>query len=177
MTRRSGLSLVEVLTALFILALGTVAILTMFPLGALEMATAIRDDRSSTAAFGADGYFRTYWKTKVFEPLTQQPVGQSDPFYRLLANPNFGIPNNSPLFHPGLNFAGGNEVGYPVFVDPMGFFARTGASQAWVGDGGNTNIRRANLSDIVNAQIAQRMCSLMDGLGYTDDGVPTNDRE
>ena len=40
MTRRRGMSLIEVLVALFIMGLGVIAILTMFPLGAYQMAVA-----------------------------------------------------------------------------------------------------------------------------------------
>ncbi len=76
MTRRPGLSLIEVLTALFIMGIGAIAILTLFPLGAINMANANRDDRSSLAAFGADNYFRTYWKTEIVEK-----GGAGEPFY------------------------------------------------------------------------------------------------
>src|SRR5262249_41714718 len=131
MTRRPGLSLVEVLTALFILALGVIAIMTMFPLGASQMAIAVREDRSALAAFGADQYFRTYWKTQVVEPLMQQPPGTPDPFYNVLNTPGGGL--------PALN---GTETlpSYPVAVDPMGFLAprpnstNPSANPSWLGD-------------------------------------------
>jgi Tfp pilus assembly protein PilV len=44
------MSLTEVLVALFILTIGVIGILTMFPLGAAQMARAVRDDRSALAA-------------------------------------------------------------------------------------------------------------------------------
>jgi Tfp pilus assembly protein PilV len=43
-TRRAGLSRVEVLVAMFIMALGMIALLTLFPLGALQMGQALKDD-------------------------------------------------------------------------------------------------------------------------------------
>jgi uncharacterized membrane protein len=47
-----GTALVEVLIAILIMGIGLLALLTLFPLGAIEMAQAIRDDR--TAAVAAD---------------------------------------------------------------------------------------------------------------------------
>lgn len=49
---QAGITLVEVLVAIFIMGIGLLALLTLFPLGALEMARAIPDDR--TAAVAAD---------------------------------------------------------------------------------------------------------------------------
>src|SRR3954464_8722899 len=49
MTRRPGVTLVEVLVAILITAVGLLALLTLFPLGALEMAQAIKDDRCGHA--------------------------------------------------------------------------------------------------------------------------------
>ena len=47
-----GVALIEVLIAILIMGIGLLALLTLFPLGAIEMAQAIRDDR--TAAVAAD---------------------------------------------------------------------------------------------------------------------------
>ena len=46
-TRPRGVTLTEVLVAIFIASLGLLALLALFPLGALSMAEAIRDDRAS----------------------------------------------------------------------------------------------------------------------------------
>lgn len=165
MTRRPGLSLIEVLTALFIMGVGTIAILTMFPLGAVNMANANRDDRSTLAAFGADQYFRTYWRTEIAEKATV-----TEPFFTALDDPD------GAGAIPALNATNINEVSYPVFVDPMGWAARSGASQSLVGDSGNTGVGRRNITAAANAQYAQRLCSLMDSIG-SDNGVPNTDRE
>ncbi len=50
MKSRPGITLVEVLVAIFIMAIGLLALLTLFPLGALSMAAALRDQRNSEAA-------------------------------------------------------------------------------------------------------------------------------
>lgn len=48
----AGVTLVEILAAIFIMGTGLMTLLTLFPLGALEMAEAIKDDR--TAAIAAE---------------------------------------------------------------------------------------------------------------------------
>ena len=50
MTRRPGLTMTEVLVALFVMALGTIAILTMFPLGMLQMGQALKDEQELNQA-------------------------------------------------------------------------------------------------------------------------------
>ena len=42
---RPGTTLVEVLVAIFVMGIGCLAILAMFPLGAMNMARSIKDDR------------------------------------------------------------------------------------------------------------------------------------
>jgi Tfp pilus assembly protein PilV len=45
-----GVTLLEVLVAIFVNGVGLLALLTLFPLGALEMAAAIKDDRAGVIA-------------------------------------------------------------------------------------------------------------------------------
>jgi len=168
MTRRPGLTLVEVLTALFIMGLGTIAILTLFPLGAMQMGQAIRDSRSTESAYNADSYMRSYWKTNVVEAPT--PPGITEQFYSALFDPDGAGP---------LPTATGTQPSYPVAVDPMGHVARIGNPQNWVGDV-QTNLPRRNLNAVTTApnpaKYALRLCSLMDTQGFTE-GVPNDDRE
>jgi hypothetical protein len=51
--RRAGVTLIEVLAAIFITGVGLLALLTLFPLGALALAQAIKDDRTAAVAQGA----------------------------------------------------------------------------------------------------------------------------
>jgi prepilin-type N-terminal cleavage/methylation domain-containing protein len=46
-SRSRGITLTEVLVAIFIMGIGLLALLSLFPLGALTMAQAIKDDRES----------------------------------------------------------------------------------------------------------------------------------
>jgi prepilin-type N-terminal cleavage/methylation domain-containing protein len=56
MTRRPGVTLVEVLVSMFIMAIGMLALLVLFPLGALTMGQALADDRCATTAAMADNF-------------------------------------------------------------------------------------------------------------------------
>jgi prepilin-type N-terminal cleavage/methylation domain-containing protein len=51
--RRPGITLIEVLFAIFIVGVGLLALLTLFPLGVLELAQDIRDDRAGKLAIDA----------------------------------------------------------------------------------------------------------------------------
>ena len=50
---RRGATLMEVLVAIFIMAIGMMALLVLFPIGALSMAQAIQDERCGQAAANA----------------------------------------------------------------------------------------------------------------------------
>jgi hypothetical protein len=49
----AGTTLVEVLLAIFVMGIGLLALLTLFPLGAQEMAQVIKDDRTAAIADNA----------------------------------------------------------------------------------------------------------------------------
>lgn len=162
---RKGLTLVEVLTAIFIMGLGVISILTLFPLGAMRMGQAFRDERSALAAYNADQFFRSYWKTYVVEATNP------DPFFSALDQPAPGMPPCLP-----------HEASYPVVVDPMGYLARAGQpNQNWLGDTPTpTRIPRHNLQAPIvgnNPLAALALCSLRDGVVADDNGNPLPDRE
>jgi prepilin-type N-terminal cleavage/methylation domain-containing protein len=215
MTRRRGLSLTEVLVALFIMALGAIAILTMFPLGALQMGQALKDDRTAQAAGQADGYMRWYWKHYIIDGAGS---GINEPFVQAMQDPNSNVSPitnqqpypSSPLI-PLLTTPGPDPVNptwirpdaesgpsYPVAVDPMGWFARSGKQdQWWVGLDGSLvpaffgKLARRSFSPnptplrsppyplnqpplpsvMLSPAQAQRTCSLLDGLTYAPDGT------
>ena len=158
MSLRKGLSLVEVLTAIFITGLGIISILTLFPLGAMRMAQAFRDERSALAAYNAEQFFRSYWKKHVVEAAIP------DPFFDALNQPASGMPLCLP-----------HEPSYPVVVDPMGFLARAGLpNQSWFGDPPTpTRIPRLNLQVVgtnpTAPTAALSLCSLRDGIIVADD--------
>lgn len=56
LTTDTGTTLLEVLAAIFVMGIGLLALLTLFPLGALEMAQAINDDRTAAIAANARAF-------------------------------------------------------------------------------------------------------------------------
>ena len=169
---RKGMSMAEVLVALFLLALGTLAILTMFPLGMYHMSLALKDDRTAQSAQQADAYMRTIWRTRMVE---QGGAGEPELYNA------FSYPDANPVT---LGFQRGTPVvttgpSYPVFVDPMGWFApwstlNSAPHQYWVGGAGSSPFlprRSLNLLTSQTAAASHRACSIMDGLGFAENGT------
>jgi hypothetical protein len=117
--RRTGTTLMEVLIATMILTIGLVAIMTLFPIGAVNMARAINQDRSTTHGVNSDAMLRFYWKqawndpaTGTVRPSNLEAYGYSqEPMLFLLENHvGYGsIPSNS------------SQPSFPVLVDPVGW--------------------------------------------------------
>lgn len=163
---RRGISLTEVLVALFIMALGVIAILTMFPMGLITMGQALKDDRATQCAYQAEAYMRWYWRDQVLSKPTP-----TEPFYDAMNSPGGTLPAILPS---------DPEASYPVLVDPMGVVMGNGD---WIGTGSGqpTAIRRHSLSLITtqppasHAPISLRTCSLMDTMGFSESGQPATD--
>jgi len=184
--RRPGLSLMEVLVGFGILGIGVTSVITLFPFSALTLGQAMRDDRTVTCAVTADHQFREIHFRNVVDMEAGGPRGKNgkqkpppapavEPYFYRMDDPN--PPGTPQPLLPVLptSFTGPS---YPVFVDPMGMFARG----AVVGDAQLTRIPRVNLK-FINDYAAQlpaptppthllalRFCSQMDGLNYKDDG-------
>ncbi len=154
-TRRPGLSLVEVLVALFIMGIGAIAILTLFPLGALQMGQALKDDRTAQAAGQADAYIRWYWKNYVVETNADTGLAGANSAFE---NPGAPLPVLSTTTNAG-------EPSYPVAADPMGNYTWGGNAQSWVAYP-YQSVPRRNLNQITQQFQALRVCSLLDGYGF-----------
>ncbi len=103
--RRPAATLVEVLVALFLMGLGLLTLLTLFPLGALTMAQAIQDNWAAQAAANA----RALANARAFhrDPFVDGSAYGLD----LFADPGNGLPPADP-----------EGPSYPVFVDPFGYY-------------------------------------------------------
>ena len=103
MVRRRGVTLVEVLAAIFIMGIGLLALLTLFPLGALSMSNSVRDNNAAAAGSAALGIAQSF-------NLRNDPnlllAMQSPPSVTIGTNTISGLP-----IQP-------NGPGYPVYVDP-----------------------------------------------------------
>jgi hypothetical protein len=102
---RHAATLVEVLVAIFIMALGLLTLLTLFPLGALSMAQAIQDDRAGHAAANAMALAAA--RNLRNDPVVVAGLDGRDPFMH-------GTGHGPPAPSTGRS--------YPVYVDPCGVY-------------------------------------------------------
>src|SRR5438105_4707990 len=75
---RTGATLTEVLVAIFVMAIGLLALLTLFPLGALSMAQAIKDNRTAHSgknAFAIAGALNIHGDATVLNISNPQIAG------------------------------------------------------------------------------------------------------
>src|SRR5262249_55516865 len=116
---------------IFVTGVGLLALLALFPLGALTMAEAIRSDRSALASGNATAAAEIHAvrQSPWLWDSPPNPVAAPDPFI----NPNLpGVSGALPSAHADLR-------GSPVFVDPVGFQAYNGLTgvqgppYAWLG--------------------------------------------
>jgi prepilin-type N-terminal cleavage/methylation domain-containing protein len=109
--RRRGLSLTEVLVAIFIMAIGLMALLTLFPLGALNMAQAIKDDRTGNSAANGAAVAHTIWRMLV----ANNPANPDPTLTPILLNAG-------KVSYPNLpDLTGTTGPGYWVYIDPFGY--------------------------------------------------------
>ena len=162
MTRRPGTSLIEVLVTVGVIGTGLISVIALFPMAAITMGQALRDDRTASSALTADGFIRDIHARYVVEPGT----ASLEPYFAAMdGGSKFGLPK-----------AGPDDPSLPVFVDPMGVVADPDSSIPLrgkaVGDGGATLIPRVSLRVMYGqpSSLALRICSQLDGMGYTDDG-------
>ena len=107
MNRRPGITLIEVLVSIFIMAIGMIALLTLFPLGAINVAQALRHDRASQCATNANALANARDLRHdpnviaAFVAVPGSPV-YVDPFYSPLSASLSGISRISPAYvNPG----------------------------------------------------------------------------
>jgi prepilin-type N-terminal cleavage/methylation domain-containing protein len=109
---RRGVSLIEVLVAIFVMGLGMIALLTLFPVGAISMAQAIQYDRATLCA-GNAAAAESIWGNAV--PPLQTGIRFDSQVYINYTDPS--ETGNAAGF-PQIPLVG--NAGYPVFVDPWG---------------------------------------------------------
>ena len=114
MTRRPGITLIEVLAAILITGVGLLALLTLFPLGALEMAQSFKDDRCG------------HIKHNAAAAANMWGIRTDPTVVNAMLNPGGGLPQLQ-----GSNPAQAGSPSYPVFVDPNGWWANNGVNASW----------------------------------------------
>jgi prepilin-type N-terminal cleavage/methylation domain-containing protein len=129
---RHGVTLMEVLIATFILAIGLVAIMALFPIGAVNMARAINQDRSATHGVNSDAMFRYYWKQAWNNPNGGTVWGTSAQAYAFSQEPVLQYLQSHPTFGNISQNPASSQPSFAVLVDPVGYFTKTGADQVFV---------------------------------------------
>jgi hypothetical protein len=124
MVRRSGTTLIEVLIAIFVSAIGLLALLALFPIGALSMAEAIKNGKTAQAA--ANGAATAEVQQVRTDSQLYYYVGPT--LKDFFTRPALTIPNSvPPVTLPDLSTYTDpvtgqlyDGPGYPVYMDPLG---------------------------------------------------------
>jgi hypothetical protein len=103
MIRRPAVTLIEVLISMFIMAIGMLALLVLFPLGAVSMGQALKDDRCASTASMAENVaiaMNVRHDSSVTPSFATSSLVYVDPYGAILALPNLGgvIPRVSTSF-------------------------------------------------------------------------------
>ena len=107
--RRSGVTLIEVLVAIFVASIGLLALLALFPVGALSMRQALKDSRCAQTSINAMALFKSM---KIGQdPALGTLNGLADPFSDALTTPS--LLGTRAAATP-------NGPSYPIFIDPLG---------------------------------------------------------
>lgn len=163
---RAGVTLLEVLVAIFIMGIGLLALLVLFPLGAINMAQSNQDDRAAHIAANAQAM-------AVAMNLRTDP--SVAPYY-LNLDPSTGQPLTQNLA------LGAGSPGYPVFVDPVGrlygfsTFVAGGLPGYYPGNQNNTSatvgIPRTTTSFTgSNPGLIRKWFTFMDDISFDENGV------
>jgi Tfp pilus assembly protein PilV len=112
-SRPAGLTLTEALVAMFVAALGMISLLTLFPLGALQMVQALKDGRCAQEAQQADNFFRWYGAKNNFGRDANHPLWIALDRGNYTSDAPAWVASDSP------------QVSYPVVVDPQGWSSIT----------------------------------------------------
>jgi hypothetical protein len=145
---RRGVTLTEVLVAIFVCGLGLMALMTLFPLGAMNMAQALKDDRCGHCAANASAVLRSFWRVSL-ETGGKIP----DP-----GNPGRMIDD------PALIALEATLAKGPVYLDPIGYAQFNGASLAGI-------IPRRTLG-AAGFATAVKWCSLLDDIDFNPNATP-----
>src|SRR5262245_57497725 len=113
--RRSGATLIEVLVSIFVMGVGLIALLVLFPLGAVTMGQPIQAERCAHAAANADAIGQLQGIRKgsqiIVKDVLPQPPVIVDPF---------GNPDPANSSGGRMPAADPDGPSYAVLVDPAG---------------------------------------------------------
>jgi len=176
----------EVLIATAILAIGILAIMALFPIGAVNMARAINQNRAADHAQNSDALFRLYWKRAWLDPnggglrssgndayAATVAAGSPEDMIALLDRPR-------PITPTYMIPATSSQPSFPVLVDPVGWRTQPGPRQLSI-DGQSFLPVRTNLAatpfpslDQYQLRATVRNTTMLDEFTYDGNGEPAN---
>ncbi len=186
---RRGVTLIEVLIAMFVMAIGLMGILALFPAGALQMANAVKNERTNQTATIMEGHAKYLWREAWTDPQGLKPeVNVLSSYTELAALDNPSVqPSQVGAYLtgalPGTNYQGDRLSGAPsspVFIDPIGHATQTaGTAQYWVGYPYQVLPRRTlsipptfTNGAVLPTVVRIRLCGLLDDLTFDINGLP-----
>jgi hypothetical protein len=115
MTRRPAVTVIEALMAILVMAIGLLALLTLFPLGAVSMYQSIKDERCAEVSINAAAQYKAFGINNDTAVVMASGTGTifEDPWPAATAGPP-GVPS--------LITAGYTGPTYPVWIDPLGVY-------------------------------------------------------
>jgi len=146
MIHRPAVTLIEVLVSIFVVALGLLGLMALFPVGAFNMAQGLKDARSAQAA-GNGAAVSAMMQVRT-DPQIFDSAGSTIDAY---TNPNLTIPSFPGLATttlPNLSSATSTYIdpitslvtqvaydgqSYPVYVDPLGAILMGGSNSNQIG--------------------------------------------
>lgn len=157
---RSGMTLIEVLVAIFVMGIGLIALLALFPIGVLRMAQAIDDGRTAHIAKNADAVAAARG-VRGDSQLTFVPPGT---FLGTAPFDYFKYPEGGAVW-PATYAADDTGQSFPVFVDPIGYQSNTGpvAGVKW--------LARRGLSFVTTPAAATRWFMFLDDVYFQPDAT------
>jgi hypothetical protein len=174
-SRHGGATLVEVLVAIFVMAIGMITLLTLFPLGLLSMAQAIKDDRTGTAAANATAIDKI-WNIRFADNLANN---LATTFYWNLNAGWFQTPPS--ITYPSLPAITAGNSGYPIYVDPFGINSSYGNTvgaltiAGWPNAPGFPRVDISSTSGLVSSTAWRTSWfTLLDDLEFENNGVPAD---
>lgn len=157
--RRSGVTLIEVLVAIFVASIGLLALLALFPVGALSMRQALKDSRCAQTSINAMALFKSQ-KLGLDSDIARF-FGTVDPYTdSFSAGSQFGIRNS----------AAPNGPSYPIYIDPLGRYFKSSDHLPVYQEPSSTypRIPRIGVSLVTAGNFAsyQRWFSLLDDIEF-----------
>jgi type II secretory pathway pseudopilin PulG len=155
MKHRPAATLIEVLVAIFVTAIGLLALLALFPLGTLSMAQAIRNNRCSQAAANAKAVYKI--QRLAYDPLVTTAFAGAGTAWPPLTQP--GTPS-----YPVYVDTTGVALGYPTLGD-MNYPTTNQPPRS-------PGIPRVPASFATNTADLLRWMTLLDDITFPSNGVP-----